>query len=160
MSTLADGEREVRYHLRDRNPQGYAFTSPEVIHELQATLRVVAPKLLLGDEYVIGLITTVPGTQTYTLPGNQLYMQLQFLKAQDDGISVPVISPVAFEGVQEGDKPSSPSRGKPQFATIREDASQVAKVAFWPVHANLFWMAPLVCHSHTLCTRPIVWDRC
>jgi hypothetical protein len=133
MSTLADAERRVRYHLRDRNPQGQAFTSPEVVHELESNMRLVGGKLLLGEEHVTALVTTAPNVQAYALPGTQEYGQLQFLKNEDDGFIVTIISQVAFENVQAGDKPTHPSVGRPQFAMLRESATQVTEVVFWTV---------------------------
>jgi len=131
VSTLLDGVREVRYRLRDRNPQGFAFSTPEVVHELQANLRIVAAKLLLGEEHVAGLVTTQPDVQAYVLPGSQLYAQLQYLKNEEDGFLVTIVSQVAFEAIQAGDSVVRPASGLPQFAMIRENASQQTEIVFW-----------------------------
>jgi hypothetical protein len=128
--TLSDAERRVRYHLRDRNAQGQAFTSPEVVNALEANMRVVSGRLLLGEERVSALVTTASGTQFYALPGAQTYESLQFLRFQDDGLQVQVVAPTVFESYQRTDPPST---GRPQIAMLRESALQAIEIGLWPV---------------------------
>jgi hypothetical protein len=130
---LSEAERRVRYHLRDRNPQGEAFTSPEVVNAIEANMRVVSGRLLLGEERVTALVTTANGTQFYTLPGTQTYESLQFLKFQDGGLPVEIASPTLFESYQRTDTSGSQSKGRPQIAMLRESATQVEQIGFWPV---------------------------
>ena len=130
--TLADAERTVRYHLRDRNPQGQAFTSPEVVHEIESAARLLAPKLLPGDEHVTALVTTAALTQFYPLPGTQTYRDLIFLKYQDDGSVVEIVPPARFEATQSGEPTSNPTRGRPQIAMLRESTNQSLEIGFWP----------------------------
>lgn len=130
--TLADIEREVRYALRDRNPQGQAFTSPEYVHAIEPTMRLVAGRLLLGDEQLPGMVTTVAGTQFYSLPGSQEYQFVRYLRTRDEGQMVEVVAPAVFEGQREGDGTNSMSRGRPMIAMFRETTAQVTQVGFWP----------------------------
>ena len=130
--TLADAERRVRYHLRDRNPQGQAFTSPEVVNELESMMRLVAPRLILGDERVTAIVTTATLTQFYPLTSTQQYRDLTFLKYQDDGSVVEIVTPERFEAVQAGQPTSNPTRGRPQIAMLREGTTGVLEIGFWP----------------------------
>lgn len=131
--TLADIERESRYALRDRNPQGQAFTSPEYVHAIAQTTRQVATRLLLGDEQVPAMVTTVAGTDFYTLPGTQQYAHVRYLRTRDEGQMVEVVAPAVFEGQREGDGTNSMSRGRPLMAMFRETAAQMTQIGFWPV---------------------------
>lgn len=130
--TLADIERETRYALRDRNPQGQAFTGPEYMHAIEPAMRMVAGRLLLGDEAVTALVTTVAGTQFYTLTGAQEYEFVRYLRTRDDGQAVEVVAPAVFEAQREGDGTNSTTRGRPIYAMFRESAAQVTQIGFWP----------------------------
>jgi hypothetical protein len=131
-ATLADIEREVRYSLRDRNPQGQAFTSPEVVHAIEPNMRSVASRLLLGEEQVSALITTVAGTQFYNLPGTLDYQFVRYLRSQDEGQLVEVLAPAVFEMNRQGDGTRSVVRGRPIEAMFRETAAQQTQIGFWP----------------------------
>lgn len=131
--TLADAERRVRYHLRDRNPQGQAFTSPEVVHELETNVRIIAGAIKLGEERVSALVTTVAGTQFYTLPGTQTYASVRYFKDQQLGLRARVVSEYEFESYQYGLSVLKPVTTRPMIAMIRENASQATEVGFWPV---------------------------
>lgn len=130
--TLADIEREARYALRDRNPQGQAFTSPEYLHAIEPAMRMVAGRLLLGDEAVSAIVTTVAGTQFYTLPGSQEYQHLRYLRTRDEGQAIEVVAPAVFEAQREGDGTNSTTRGRPIYAMLRETAAQATQIGFWP----------------------------
>ena len=135
--TLADVERRCRYHLRDRNPQAEAFSSPEYVHAIDANLRIVASQLLLGEALVTALVTLVPGTAAYTLTVSaQTVQSIRELKLQSSGMPVQIVAEPVFEAQRQGDTATNISRGDPLIAMFRESAAQLPEVVFWPTPAK------------------------
>lgn len=130
--TLDEAERTVRYHLRDRNPQSEAFTSPEYFMALQSGVRTMAGELLLGETVTTSFLTLAGGTATYTLPGTQQYRNLFRLRAQSDGQDIEIVSTEVLERYRNGDTGLASDNGPPQFAAIVEGPAQVATIRFWP----------------------------
>ena len=134
--TLADVERRVRYHLRDRKSQGGAYTSPEYAQCIEANMREVAGQLLLGESQVLGLVALQPGVQFYSLTvAGQDIEGIRYLKTASDGLPVTIVAPNVFEAWRAGDTVTSGSRGRPQIAMMRESDAQVTQLGFWPIPA-------------------------
>ena len=133
--TLAEAEREVRYHLRDRNPQGAAFTSPEYLHAIQSAVRLLAGQLLLGETITPALITLVAGTKDYVLPGTQQYAKLYQLRSGSHGVIIPVVSMAHLESLRQGDTGTTVA-GPPQVAAIYETTAQATTIRFWQTPAE------------------------
>lgn len=130
--TLAEAERTVRYHLRDRNPQSEAFTSPEYVLELQSGVRLLAGELLLGETETLALITTAANTKDYVLSGTQQYANLYELRDQEDGLIIPIVSMAVLEAWREGDTGTVGHTGSSQIAAIFETTAQATTVRFYP----------------------------
>lgn len=134
--TVAEAIGTIRYHLRDRGNVPPAFTTPEYQLELNSQMRYVAGKLLLGDELVTGIVTTVGGTPNYALPGAQQYADMYEFRSQTFGLIVPIVSLYEFEWWRQGSTTTQVSQGLPYIATIRENAAQLLEVLFWPTPGN------------------------
>jgi len=130
--TLDEAERTVRYHLRDRNPQSEAFTSPEYFVALQSGVRVMAGELLLGESVTTSFLTLVAGTSDYVLPGTQQYRNLYELRSQDDGRIIPIVSSPVLESYRQGDVGIVSDNGGPLYAALSESTAQVLTLRVWP----------------------------
>lgn len=131
--TLGDARRRVEYHLRDRDTGSESFSLFEKNAAIETHVRLLAPQLLLGDQWSTSLVTLVAGTATYTLPTatSQQYDRLKMLRLQSNGQEVPIVSLQVFESYRAGD--TSAQRGTPQCAMVIEGASTVPTLRFWPV---------------------------
>ena len=128
--TLEEAVVNVRYKLRDRNPQAQAFTEPEVVHAIQAAVRLLAGEVLLGESWVDPFITVAAGTDTYAVPTGTVVDAIRFLRSASFGLEVPILGLQAFEANRNGD--SAHSRGTPQIAFITESATQAMSIILWP----------------------------
>ena len=129
--TLHEAIARVRYHIRDWRVQDQAFIDPEVIVQIQSDVRFLAPQLLLGEQWTTGIVTLVPGTDTYALPGTQQYANLRKLRKQSDGLEVPIVDLETFERIREGFV--LVDGGEVLIAMLIESAAQAISVRFWPV---------------------------
>ncbi len=130
--TLDEAERTVRYHLRDRNPQSEAFTSPEYFVAIQSGVRIMAGELLLGETVSTGFLTLTAGTIDYVLPGTQQYRNLFELKSQTDGRIIPIVSSALLEGYRNSDVGVVSDNGGPIVAALSESPAQVLTLRVWP----------------------------
>jgi hypothetical protein len=130
--TLADARRRVDYHLRDRDGASESFSLFEKNVAIESHMRLLAPRLLLGDQWSTSLCTLVAGTDTYTLPTAtaQQYDRLKKLRLRSNGLEIPVVSLESFEAYREAD--IAPGSGTPQVAMVIEGANHTPTLRVWP----------------------------
>lgn len=131
--TLADARKRIGYLLRDLDAGAPAFSLFEKNVAILSHVQLLAPQLLLGDQWNTSLVTLVAGTDTYTLPttARQQYDRLKRLRLQSNGLEVPVVSLDVFESYRAGD--TTAQRGTPQCAMVIEAPSAAPSLRFWPV---------------------------
>lgn len=130
--TLANARNRVEYHLRDRDGSSESFSLFEKNAAIESHMRLMAPRLLLGDQWTVGLVSLVAGTDTYTLPTatSQQYDRLKKLRLGSSGAEIPVVSLESFEASREYD--TTPSRGTPLVAMVIEGANHTPTLRVWP----------------------------
>lgn len=130
--TLGDARKRVEYLLRDRDGSSESFSMFEKNVAIESHLRLLAPRLLLGDQWSTTLCTLVGGTDTYTLPTAtaQQYDRLKKLRLRSNGLEIPVVSLEAFEALRQAD--TMPGTGTPQVAMVIEGANHTPTLRFWP----------------------------
>lgn len=130
--TLADARNRVEYHLRDRDGSAEAFSLFEKNVAIESHMRLMAPRLLLGDQWSTTLVTLVAGTDTYTLPTTtaQNYDRLKKLRLRSTGGEIPVVSLETFEALRNFD--TAVVGGTPQAAMVIEGANHTPTLRFWP----------------------------
>lgn len=132
--TLQSALDRVEYHLRDRDGGAPAFSPWEKEAVIESHMRLLAPQLLLADEWATPLVTLIAGTDTYTLPTTtrQDYDRLKMLRLQSNGQEIPVVSLQVFESYRSGD--TTGQRGTPLCAMVVGQAEQSGpSLRFWPV---------------------------
>lgn len=130
--TLGDARARVDFHLRDRDSASESFSLFEKNVAIESAMRLMAPKLLLGDSWSLPLFAVVAGTDTYVLPSTtaQQYDRLKMLRLRSTGQEIPVVSFVEFERFRAGD--TVPSSSTPLVAMIYEGESGAPSVRLWP----------------------------
>jgi len=130
--TLGDARRRVEYHLRDRDGSSESFSLFEKNVAIESHMRLLAPQLLLGDQWSTTLCTLTSGTDTYTLPTAtaQQYDRLKKLRLRSNGLELPIVSLEAFEALRQAD--TAPGRVTPQVAMVIEGANHTPSLRFWP----------------------------
>lgn len=131
--TLQSALDRVEYHLRDADGGSPAFSPWEKEAAIESHMRLLAPQLLLGDQWSTSLVPIVAGTDTYTLPTatRQDYDRLKMLRLQSNGQEIPVVSLQVFESYRAGD--TSAQRGTPQCAMVIQQPTIAPSLRFWPV---------------------------
>lgn len=131
--TLQNALDRVESHLRDADGGSPAFSPWEKEAAIESHMRLLAPQLLLADEWATPLVTLIAGADTYTLPTTtrQDYDRLKMLRLQSNGQEIPVVSPQVFESYRAGD--TSAQRGTPQCAMVIQQPTIAPSLRFWPV---------------------------
>lgn len=131
--TLQNAVDRVEMHLRDADGGSPAFSPWEKEAVIEAQMRLLAPELLLGDQWNTSLVTLIAGTDTYVLPTTtfQDYDRLKMLRLQSNGQEIPVVSLQVFESYRAGDTTSQ--RGTPVCAMVIQNPTIAPSLRFWPV---------------------------
>lgn len=133
--TLQSALDRVEMHLHDADGGAPAFSPWEKEAVIESHLRLLAPQLLLGDQWSTSLVPIVAGTDTYVLPTatRQDYDRLKRLRLQSNGLEIPIVSLAVFESYREGDTTSQ--RGTPVCAMVVQGPPSAAgpSLRFWPV---------------------------
>lgn len=131
--TLADARRRVDYHLRDRDGGSESFSMFEKNVAIESAMRLLAPDLLLADQWTIGLVTVTTATDTFLLPTAtaQQYDRLKRLRLGSNGTEIPIVSLEVFETYREGQTTNQP--GTPVVAMVIEGESAAPSLRLWPI---------------------------
>lgn len=132
--TLQSALDRVESHLHDADGGSPAFSPWEKEAVIESHMRLLAPQLLLGDQWSTSLVPLVAGTDTYTLPTatRQDYDRLKMLRLQSNGQEIPLVSLQVFESYRAGD--TTGQRGTPFVAMVIEAPSASGPgLRFWPV---------------------------
>lgn len=130
--TLQSAIDRVDYHLRDGDSATASFSPWEKEAVIESQLRLLAPRLLLADQWTTPLVTLAAGTDTYLLPSTtgQDYDRLKRLRLQSNGLEIPIVSLRSFESYREGEVPVL--RGTPVVAMIVQGVAAAPSLRFWP----------------------------
>ena len=109
----------VRYHMRDRDPSRYAFSTPEVEREMEAVLRALSGPSGLGTGQNWTTLAVTAATDTYDMPDSEMYRQVLAIR-RDDGLPLEILTREQFDRWREGESSTSHSSGRPERATLYE----------------------------------------
>lgn len=134
--TVAVAKKRTRFHLRDRDPSDYAFSTPEVERELEAAMRSVAADAKLGQDWTTLAITTT--TDTFTMPGTEQFAQVLAVRLRSNGMTLEPLTREQFDALREGSTTAAPNTGTPQWYTLYETAAQALKIQVgpWPIASD------------------------
>lgn len=127
---VSEARRRTRFHLRDRDRSGYAFSTPELDRALESNMRVIAGRARLGQDETTLAITSA--TDTYTMPGSLQYMQLLSLRLASTATPIKLVTREEFDIWRNGIVTPSASRSDPQVAVLLESAAQALTIQFFP----------------------------
>lgn len=118
-TTYAQWRTRVRFHLRDRDPADYAFSTNEVEREMAAALQTLSGPSGLGTGQNWTTLAVTSATDTYDMPDAEMHRQVLAVR-RDDGFTLDLLTREQFDRWREGESSTSHSSGRPERCTLYE----------------------------------------